>query len=370
LCAAIALRRAFPAATVTIYERAPQFTEIGAGLTLWANAVKALRKLGVSEEKLGGARLLRSELLESKGKAFSSFNMDELDTALGAPSIAVHRAELLDALLEEAESLGVIVQLGAECTGFRQDATGVEALFSNGSVVPGDLLVGADGIRSTVRQCFLPEVKLRYAGYIGWRGLVNYPYPIAHQRTSETWGCGSRFGIVPIGNGRVYWFATANYPAGRTPTPAESKAEIERRFSGWHVPIGVLAQSTPAQAILYNDIYDFTPLPRWSDGRVVLLGDAAHATTPNMGQGACQAIESSVVLARCLSEETEVRAAFQRYEKERKPRTTWVTSQSWRLGGFGQKQNGFICAIRNFVMRLLPDSYYRKQLIQAAGFEV
>ncbi len=370
LCAAIALKRRLPETHVTIYEKAPKFAVVGAGLTLWANAIKALRMLDITEERLGGARLLRSELLSSMGRPFSSIDMAEMDRELGASSVAVHRADLHHVLLEQAERLDIAVQVGAVCTGYRQDASGVEAQFQNGSAVSGDLLIGADGIHSAVRAMFLPQVKLRYAGYIGWRGVLHYPDPAVHMRTSEIWGCGMRFGVVPIGDGRIYWFATANYPAGRTPSPAENKADLERRFCSWHAPVDALVQSTPAEDILYNDIYDFKPLPRWSDGRVVLLGDAAHATTPNLGQGACQAIESSVVLARCLAESEDLHAALAQFETQRKPRTSWVTNQSWRLGGIGQLQNGLVCTLRSFGMRAMPDSFFRKQLVQSAGYSV
>jgi 2-polyprenyl-6-methoxyphenol hydroxylase-like FAD-dependent oxidoreductase len=366
LATAIALQRL--GLEVTVYEKAPVLGEVGAGITLWTNAIKALRKLGVSETGLEGARVSRTELLNTRGEIIKSMNVGDLEQAFGAPTIAVHRANLQHALINLLQPN--TLRLGAVCTGFTQDNTGVEAHFADGSTVPGDLLIGADGIHSIIRQVLVPQVALRYSGYIAWRGVVNYPDPVAHDRTTESWGCGSRFGIVPIDANRIYWFATANLPSGLNPTPAERKEELNRRFKGWHAPVEALIQATPDDAILYNDIVDFSPAQPWSGGSVALLGDAIHPTTPNMGQGACQALESSVILARCLAEETDLTAALQRYESERSPRTSWITNQSWTVGRYGQIQSGFLCSIREFVMRrILPDSFFLNPLRKAIGYE-
>ena len=120
--------------------------------------------------------------------------------------------------------------------------------------------------------------------------------------------------------------------------------------------------------ILQNDIYDFAPLPRWTMGRITLLGDAAHATTPNMGQGACMAIESSVVLAHCLSQEGDLPRALRRYETERMSRTAWITDRSWKIGRIGQLENPLACRVRDFLMRITPAGVMRKTLEKAAGF--
>ena len=284
LCTAIGLHRL--GLDVSVYEQAPAFAEVGAGLTIWANAIKALRKLGISEDALGGARLRQGVLSSWNGKRLSTSSIEALEPALGAPGLAVHRADLHHALLSALPR--DTVQVGYTCTGFEQDPDGVTVCFSDGSTQRADLLVGADGIHSVVRRQLFPGVTLRYAGYPAWRGVVTLERQSLAPGTSELWGRGARFGIVPIGNERVYWFATANLPAGLRPAPDERKAELLRRFSAWHAPIEELIKTTPPENILYNDIFDFPPIPRWSEGRVTLLGDAAHPTTPNMGQGAAR----------------------------------------------------------------------------------
>jgi 2-polyprenyl-6-methoxyphenol hydroxylase-like FAD-dependent oxidoreductase len=132
----------------------------------------------------------------------------------------------------------------------------------------------------------------------------------------------------------------------------------------------MLIDATPTDRILQNDIYDITPMSTWSSGRVTLLGDAAHPTTPNMGQGACMAIESSVVLARALFEVNDHASAFRRYERERMPRTSWITATSRKIGSIGQWENPIACALRNALVAIAPDSVTKKQLEQAAGYEV
>lgn len=365
LCSAIALRKA--GFQVSIYEQAPEFARVGAGLTLWANAVKALRKLKV-EETLSRSRITDAEIRSWKGDLLHHSSMESLEKKLGAPGLAIHRADLHRILL--ASLPANIVQVGKSLVGFEQSSQNVIAYFSDGSTDLADLLIGADGIYSAVRRQAFPSVQLRYAGYAAWRGVVSVRAGVHFDRTSESWGNGARFGIVPIGSKKIYWFATANLPAHRKPSPAERKSELLRRFRGWHAPVEALIKETEPEDILYNDILDFDPLPHWSTGKVTLLGDAVHPTTPNMGQGAGQAIESAVILANCLAEENELQAALTRYETIRRPRTAWITSQSRRLGQVGQIDNPILCNLRNLAVRLAPPSILERTLIQAADYEV
>jgi FAD-dependent urate hydroxylase len=367
LCTAIGLHRV--GVDVVVYEQAQVLSQVGAGLTVWANAIKALRKLGLADAVIGaGAKIERGQIRTAGGRTLSRSEPGELQQLLGEPTVAIHRTDLHDTLLS-ALSAGT-VQLNSKCTSFEQEANGVTVHFANGHTDRAELVIGADGIHSVIRRQLFPEVRLRYAGYTAWRGVVATKDEVAPGVTSESWGCGSRFGILRVDKERVYWFATANTPAGKTLPSAERKSFLQRRFSGWHHPIGLLLESTPSGEILQNDIYDLKPIEHWGKGRVVLLGDAIHPTTPNLGQGACMAIESSLVLTRCLSQESDLASALRRYETERMPRTAWVTDQSWRMGRIGQLENPLACKVRNFVLGIAPAKLTRKPLEKAAGYEV
>lgn len=366
LCTAISLRRI--GLDVKVYEQAEELRAVGAGLTIWANAIKALRKLGVADEVVkAGSKIERGELRTASGRVLSRSHPGELEERFGEPTIALHRADLHDILLNALPP--ETVQLNAKCMGFEEDGEGVTASFSDGQQDRAPLLVGTDGIHSVIREQLFPEVRPRYSGYTTWRGVVETRDEAALGTTSETWGCGARFGIVRIDRERVYWFSTANVEAGRKLSPAESKSLLLEHFKGWHHPVELLIESTPPEAILHNDIYDIKPMRKWSRGRVALLGDAVHATTPNMGQGACMAIESSLALARCLAREDDLRASLNRYERERMPRTAWITKQSWRIGRIGQFENRLLCTLRDLFIQLAPDSLTIKQIERAAGHE-
>lgn len=366
LCAAIALRRT--GLDVAVYEQAEELRAVGAGLTIWANAIKALRKLGVADAVISaGSKIERGELRTSGGRVLSRSHPGELEQRFGEPTVALHRADLHEILLDALPD--GTVRLGAKCLGFEEDEEGVSASFSDGQTDRAQLLVGADGIHSVIREQLFPEVKLRYSGYTTWRGVVQTRDEAALGTTSETWGCGARFGIVRIDRERVYWFSTANVEAGRKLSAAESKSFLLEHFKGWHHPVGLLIESTPPEHILHNDIYDIAPMKRWCRGRVALLGDSAHPTTPNMGQGACMAIESSLALARCLRQSDDMEASLSRYERERMPRTAWITNQSWRIGRIGQFQNRILCALRDAFVQLAPDSLTIKQIERAVEHE-
>ena len=366
LCAAISLRRM--GVEVAVYEQAQELRAIGAGLTIWANAIKALRKLGLADEVLGaGSRIERGELRTSSGRVLSRSHPGELEQRFGEPTIAIHRADLHEILLKALPPEAV--RLGARCVQFQEDRESVTATFSDGHMDRAQLLVGADGIHSVIREQLFPEVQPRYSGYTTWRGVVQTRDEAALGTTSESWGCGARFGIVRIDKERVYWFSTANVEAGRKLAPAESKSFLLDHFKDWHHPVKLLIESTPPEHILHNDIYDIAPMKKWHRGRAVLLGDSAHATTPNMGQGACMAIESSLALARALRQEEELSAGLNRYERERMARTAWITNQSWRIGRIGQFENRFLCALRDAFVQFAPDSLTIKQIERAAGHE-
>src|SRR5262249_4179137 len=174
-----------------------------------------------------------------------------------------------------------------------------------------DLVVGADGLRSPLRsRLFASLPGPRYSGDTSWRGVTAGPGP-APGGGGGTWGRGERVGLVPMADGRVYWYATGNDAEGRT-FPDEH-AEVRRRFGGWHRPIAGVIDATSPAAVLHHDICWLPPLPRFTAGRVALLGDAAHAMTPDLGQGACQAIEDAVVLAACAGRAQGLTAALASY---------------------------------------------------------
>lgn len=360
----VALRRA--GLSVRIFERAPALRPVGAGITMQTNALLAFRTIGLDTAVAAAGHVMqRGSILDSRGRSLGTMLVSEMAQELGAPMIAIHRARLQEVLQEALgpESL----TLGVKVVGFREEPEGVVVRLSDGTEARGDLLVGADGLRSTVRAQLLNDGEPRYAGYTSWRGVCEVPGLADPSTTSETWGQGLRFGIVPLDQERTYWFATANLPAGGIDAP-DAHGELLSRFSGWHPPIRALIENTPASAIVRTDIHDRPPVRHWARGRVVLIGDAAHPMTPNMGQGGGQAVEDAVVLARCLATEKELPAALSRCEALRLPRANGFVSQSRRLGQIGQWENAVACWVRDRLFRLVPESSMRANLRRVLTF--
>jgi 2-polyprenyl-6-methoxyphenol hydroxylase-like FAD-dependent oxidoreductase len=349
LSAAIALRRT--AHEVVVLERAQRIDPVGAGITLFGNAMRALNRLEVGEAVAArGAAATRSAILTWEGH-----ELTEIPPDLVAGTIAVHRSDLQATLAAAAGD----VHLGVEVTAVEQDEDRVVARAADGSEEQGDLLIGADGLRSVVRPA-IADQPAHYAGYTAWRGVSQLP--VEAGRLTESWGVGERFGLVDIGRGRTYWFATKNAQEGESDEPGGRKAEILRRFSGWHEPIATVAEAADESAILRNDVYYLDPLPRWSQGRLVLVGDAAHATTPGVGQGAAQAIEDAVVLADRLAGSGDLRAALGEYESIRLPRAQAVLKMSRRADKAAQLESPLGWRLRNAVVRRLPERAQRRKL--------
>ncbi|WP_093515682.1 FAD-dependent monooxygenase [Stigmatella erecta] len=344
----VALRRAGIA--FRIFERAPAMLKVGAGISMQSNAMLAFRTLGIDTQvAAAGQKINGGSILTPRNEEISSMLVREVSELVDAPMITIHRGLLQDVLHHAVGD--DCLTLGAKVEGYRDGPDGIFVKLSDGTEVRGDLLVAADGLRSAVRAQMLHEPAPRYSGYTSWRGVCEVSDGVRPDYTSESWGQGSRFGVVPIGNGQTYWFATANAPEHGVDQP-DARTELLKRFAGWHAPIPQLIQNTPNSAILRTDIHDRAPIEKWAEGRVVLLGDAAHPMTPNMGQGGCQAVEDAVVLARCLAVEAELPAALARYQALRVKRANEFVTRSYRIGQIGQWENPAACWVRAKLLKV------------------
>lgn len=349
---------------VQVYEAAPELREVGAGLVLGANAMRALHQLGLHEAVLPlGSPVTRLDLRTQHGPLLQSADTTPFTTRLGFPNLGIHRAALQQVLVRHLPP--GILQLGCPFERAETTEAGVAASFTNGHTARADALIGADGLRSSVRRQLLPGSAPRYAGYTCWRAVVDArPLALPAGESCEVWGeRGRRFGYVPVGGGQVYWFACLNSPEPQNPRfRAYRTADLQRAFAGFRAPVPELLALTRDEHLLWNDILDLKPLPRFAFGRILLLGDAAHATTPNLGQGAGMAVEDAAVLAQCLTEPADIPAAFRRFEQRRRPRTTRIITTSRQLGQVGQLESPLLSKLRNTIMQLLPPAVSRSQM--------
>ncbi|NEA35904.1 FAD-dependent monooxygenase [Streptomyces sp. SID13031] len=332
---------------VTVLERSAELGEVGAGISVWPGAAAVLSELGVK----GIADAARPGGSAGMRRWDGRWIVDAAGLGIEMP-VMIHRAEL-HRLITDRLGPAVTIHTGTTVTGLTQDANGVTVTAGRqvsgeprpGDQQPGDqefraeLVIAADGIRSGIRGLLYPEYQgPRYSGYTAYRGIAELELA---DEGGETWGRGQRFGFAKLIDGRIYWYATANREAGG---PDD---DLRERFAGWHDPIPALLAATPA--VLRNDIHDLrTPLVPFVQGRVILLGDAAHAMTPNMGRGACSAIEDAGALARVLKENKDLLA----YDAERRPATTKLVRRSHSIGVLGQLDNKLACKLRDAVLGL------------------
>jgi 2-polyprenyl-6-methoxyphenol hydroxylase-like FAD-dependent oxidoreductase len=353
LSAAIALRKA--GLQVVLYERAPVLTEVGAGISLWANALRALDAIGAGaavRERLQPLRV--SEFRGDEGRTIAaSFPASTLENALGYQPVLgmIHRADLVDALASDLPA--GTARYGFDVTVVRDTGTHVEVAFANGHRDVADLVIGADGIHSKIRALLGDASPPRYAGYTCVRGVTAMPSGLEPGYLAEWWGRGSRVGITTLRDRRVYCWATINAPP--TQRIDDMRAWLSERFGGWADPVPELMTTTPDGAFLQNDIVDRAPTRHWYRGRCLLIGDAAHPTTPNLGQGGCLAIEDAACLWQLFAQSNTLDDIFSAFVARRYARTTAITRDSDRLGRIGQWSGWTACWWRDAIIRrILP----------------
>ncbi|HEY8401634.1 MAG TPA: FAD-dependent monooxygenase [Cytophagaceae bacterium] len=346
----------------SIYEKAPQVRAVGAGLVLGANAVMILQKLGIAEDILQAGKILsRLCILDEFGKVITETDSIRVSKKYGTDNFAIHRVDLHMVLQKYIEGSKIVT--GKECIRVAETDNGVTVHFADGTTEQADFLVAADGIHSNIRKQFLPSSLPRYAGYTCWRAVIDRePAGFDNMMFSETWGRNGRFGIVPLANNKIYWFACVNSAPDKQSNKTNSIRILKDSFSKYHSPINEIIDLTRQEEILWGDIIDLKPIKQFAFGKTVLIGDAAHATTPNMGQGACQAIEDAYILASCFTQEKNIHKAFRLFESKRIQRTTTIVNRSWSLGKIAQWENPLACKIRNSLIRAIPASYNEKQM--------
>jgi 2-polyprenyl-6-methoxyphenol hydroxylase-like FAD-dependent oxidoreductase len=229
--------------------------------------------------------------------------------------------------------------------------------FEDGTKHNAEIVVGADGIHSNVRKSIFKNTELRDAAQVCWRGISNAKIDKKYQvELNEIWGKGNRFGFVHVTKEQTYWFALINKSKFKT-----KEEDLLKIFLDYPQIVKDIIAETKQNDILCSEIWDLKPINKWYKGNVCLLGDAGHATTPNMGQGAVQAIESAMALSICLKEEKTIKEAFWKYEKIRKEKANKITKTSWFLGKIAQSDSLIICLLRNFILKIIPKYITEKQ---------
>ncbi|MGW2637054.1 FAD-dependent monooxygenase [Streptomyces sp. NPDC001348] len=365
LAAAVGLRRI--GWEVTVVERVRVLADVGAGISLHANGIRALDFLGVGEAVRAAARPQYTGGTRTPGGRWLA-RMDGLvlERELGTPIVGIPRAALHRSLREALPAASLLT--GTEVASVDCSEPGRPRVPLTDGVLEADLVVAADGVDSRLRARLFPgHPGAVYSGSTVLRAVTEHPVPLPTD-FELTWGKGAEFGHVVFTDGRAEWHAVLNSPPGTR--HADALATMRRRFGDWHDPIPALLDATRPDAVLHHDVHELaTPLPAFADGRIVLVGDAAHAMTPNLGQGACQALEDAVALTAALATEPTVESALVRYDAERRPRSQSVARSARRAGRMGQQlTHPLAVALRNTALRLAPSRVTTRAILRHADW--
>jgi FAD-dependent urate hydroxylase len=358
LAAAIALRQA--GFDVEVYERAPVIREVGAGVTLMANALTALACLGLDQRiRDAGDHLDRTEFQNARGGIIKKVTFTGLERECGFPSIGVIRPELMATLHDAAANIPI--HTNSRCVAYEQTRDEVVLRLEDGRDVRGSLLIGADGVWSTIRAQVLNDGEPYYGGATSWRAVIESDADDEALRGSVFIVLGHstmRGGGWYVSRNQISWFFGINTPAGGIDEPGKLKKMLRKYMKGWSGPIPRLLDRTPEEKILRTDTYARNPVKKWGDARVTLLGDAAHAMGNAIGQGAAQAIEDAVILANSMASSDDLIAGLRQYEERRMPRTHLAQMATRASGSDPRLEKSYLAWYRNMKMRKVREEVF------------
>jgi len=345
---------------IHIFEKKDQFGEIGAAISVFPNALCVMDELGILNSILESSGQFKTVYLKTDKGTILSKSEPKSDY----PVICIHRAVLHSILLENIDA-----KLYQNYT--LKDLSHLEngkinLTFSTGETQVFDAVIGADGVHSVVRKYIINDGDPIFRGYNIWRGVVKTNFEIGY--ASETFGKGQRVGIVPIKDGVYGWWATCNEAYMQDDKPETTKEKLNRLFGNWHYPIPDFINNT--EHILKNSLIDRKPKKGWTKGNVILIGDAAHPTTPNLGQGGCMAIEGAYILAKSIKKYGLTQKAYDRYEELQYTRSENIVNESLKLGKMGQLENPILIFLRNTAFKLMPSNVAMKLIDKYFSYRV
>lgn len=344
-----------------IYEQAHTFKPLGAGIGIGSNAMLALQQIGVAEDIFNaGMPLHEQRFLDESFKQMNTIDFSLLKERFGEENIAIQRADLHQALFDAVDSTSI--HFHKRVTHFNQNKDGVHITFNHEEKKTFDYVIAADGIHSIFRQALSPHSTPRFAHYTCWRGTSKNIGDVPLHISQEAWSNQGRFGWAPLHNGDVYWFACVNANKEDEYYQSLDEQGVATLFSHFPQPVERLIKEVKEDSFLHHDLYDIKPLDSFVHNRILLLGDAAHATTPNMGQGAGQAIEDAYELMLALHKDSCIPAAFSQYNKKRVTKAKKVIQLSRQIGRVAQWENPFLIRFRNGLFPLIPKSLLFQRL--------
>lgn len=342
---------------VRLFEQAKEIKPVGAGIILASNAMQVYQQFGLREsiEKLGHP-ISSLTITKPSLDPLSAVDLGYFEKKFNVKSVAIHRGKLQQLLLKTLKTTEVY--LNSKLEHIVSKTNGNELIFSDGTTIKSDICIGADGLNSKVRSCVFPEVTIREANQLCWRGVTSINVLEQYDNMlNEAWGKGERFGFTKIDDEHVYWFALKT---GAKINQFNTSQSIAAHFTSFHPVVRDIILSTSDEFIHQAQISDLKPIFNWHTRAIALLGDAAHAMTPNMGQGACQAIEDAYVISECLSMYSP-KKAFKSYQKQRLSKAHYVVNTSWKIGQLAHLSNPILRSIRNFAFKVTPAFINRKQ---------
>lgn len=340
-----------------IFEQAEKIEPVGAGIILASNAMQVYEKLGLRKEiEKNGNPISSMNITKSNLKPLTKVDLTYFEQKYKTKNIAIHRGRLQQILIDKLISTELF--LNHKLASVKESENDYYLNFKNGKQIKSSIIFGADGLNSTVRKHLFSDNEIRRANQICWRGVTEYELPINFKNElNEAWGKSERFGFVQIAKNKVYWYALKSFKKNKNES---SINDLEKYFNNYNRVIKDIIKSTKKKQINTAEISDLKPIFLWYKKKVCLIGDAVHATTPNMGQGACQAIEDAYVLSECL-DKYELTEAFTEYQKLRLSKAHQVVKTSWLIGKIAHLTNPILISLRNQILKLTPTSLNRKQ---------